>query len=74
MEVVTDFLFLGSKITADGDGSHEIRRYLLLGRKAITNLDTILQSRDFADKGPSSQSYGFSSSHVWMRELDHKES
>ena len=74
METVTDFAFLGSKITADGDCSHEIRRYLLLGRKAITNLDTILQSRDFADKGPSSQSYGFSSSHVWMRELDHKES
>ena len=58
----------GSKITADGDRSHEIKRLLLLGRKAMTNLDRILKSRDinFANKGPSSQSYGFSSSHVWM--------
>ena len=70
----TSLIFLGSKITVDGDCSHEIRRCLLLGRKATTNIDTILQSRDFADKGPSSQSYGFSSSHVWMRELDRKES
>ena len=64
----------GSKITADGDRSHEIKRLLLLGRKAMTNLDRILKSRDinFANKGPSSQSYGFSSSHVWM--LDYKES
>ena len=74
METVIDFIFLGSKITADGDCSHEIRRRLLLGRKAMTNLDSILKSRDFAKKGPSSQSYGFSSSHVWMWELDYKES
>ena len=63
---VTDFLFLGSKITADGDCSHEIQRALLLGRKAMTNLDSILKSRDIAKKGPSSQSFGFSSSHVWI--------
>ena len=74
METVTDFIFLGSKITTDGDCSHEIKRRLLLGRKAITNLDSILKSRDNANKGPSSQSFGFSSSHVWMWELDHKES
>ena len=61
METVTDFIFLSSKITADGDCSHEIKRHLLLGRKAMTNLDCILKSRD---KGPNSQSYGFSSSHV----------
>ena len=68
METVTDFIFGGSKITADGDCSHEIKRCLLLGRKAMTNLDSILESRDifFANKGPFSQSYGFSSSHVWM--------
>ena len=68
METVTDFIFLGSKITADGDCSHEIKRHLLLGRKVMTNLDSILQSRDvnFANKGPSSQGYGFSSGHVWM--------
>ena len=67
METVTDFIFLGSKITADGDCCHEIKTYLLLGRKAKTNLDSILKSKYyFADKGPSSQSYGFSSSHVWM--------
>ena len=57
---------VGSKITADGDCSHEIKRHLLLRRKVMTNLDSILKSRDFADKGPSSQSYGFSGSHVWM--------
>ena len=75
METVTDFLFSGSKITADGDCSHEIKRHLLLGRKAMTNLDIILEQTDyFADKGPFSQSYGFSSSHVWMLQLDHKES
>ena len=75
METVTDFIFLGSKITADGDCSHEIKRHLLHGRKAMTNLDSILKSRRyFADKCPSSQSYGFSSNHVWMSELDHKES
>ena len=69
-------IFGGSKITADSDCSHEIKRCLLLGRKALTNLDSILKSRDinFADKGPSSQSYGFSSSHVWMWDLDCKES
>ena len=66
VETMDDFIFLGSKITADGDCSHEIKRHLLLGRKAMTNLDSILKSRDFADKGPFSQSYGFSSSHVWM--------
>ena len=67
METMTDFIFLGSKITADGESSHEIKRHLLLGRKAMTNLDSILKRREFnADKGPSSQSYGFSSSHVWM--------
>ena len=68
METVTDFIFLGSKITADGDCSHEIKRRLLLGRKVMTNLDSILkkQRRYFANKGPSSQGYGFSSGHVWM--------
>ena len=65
-ETVTDFIFLGSKITADGDCSHEIKGRLLLGSKVMTNLDSILKSRDITDKGPSSQSYGFSSSHVWM--------
>ena len=76
METVADFIFWGSKITADGDCSHEIKRCLLLGRKVVTNLDSILKSRDnyFANKGPSSQGYGFSSSHVWMWELDYKES
>ena len=59
METVRDFIVLGSKITADFDCSHEIKRRLLLGRKAITNLDSILKSRDIADKGPSSQSSGF---------------
>ena len=66
METVRDFILLGSQITADGACSHEIKRCLLLGRKAVTSLDNILKSRDIADKGPSSQSYGFSSSHVWM--------
>ena len=65
-ETVADFIFLGSKITADGDCSHEIKRHLLLGRKDMTNLDGILKSRDFADKGLDRQSYGFSSSHAWM--------
>ena len=66
-ETVRDFIFLGSKIAADGDCSHEIKRRLLLGRKAMTNLGSIVKSRHyFADKDPSSQSYGFSSSHVWM--------
>ena len=72
---VRDFIFLGSKITADGDFRHEIKRCLLLGRKVMTSLDSILKSRHyFANKGPSNQSYGFSSSHVWMWELDLKES
>ena len=68
VETVSDFIFLGSKITADGDCSHEIKRCLLLGRKVMTNLDSILKSQRhyFANKGPSSQGYGFSSSHVWM--------
>ena len=77
METVTDFLFLGSKITPDDDCSHEIKRHLFLGRKAKTNLDSILKSRAkhyFANKGPSSQSYGFSCGHVWMWELDCEES
>ena len=66
VETVADSIFLGSKITADGDCSHEIKRCLLLGRKVMTNLDSILKSRDITDKGPSSQRYGFSSSRVWM--------
>ena len=77
METVTDFIVLNSKITADGDCSHELHKgCLLLGRKAMTNLDSTLkkQRHNFANKGPSSQSYGFSSSHVWMWELDNKES
>ena len=65
VETVSDFIFWGSKITADGDGSHEIKRYLLFGRKARTNLDSNLKGRHyFVNKGPFSQSYGFSSSHV----------
>ena len=66
METVIDFILLGSKITADGDFSYEIKRQLLLGRKTMNNLDSILKSRDItlSDKGPSRQSYGFSSSHV----------
>ena len=63
---MTDFILGGSKITADGDGSHEIKRCLLIGIKAVTNLDSILKSRNITDKGLSSQSYGFSSSHVQM--------
>ena len=74
VETVTNFFFLGSKITAEGDCSHEIKRHLLLRRKAMKNLNSMLKSRHhFANKGLSRQSYGFSSSHVWMRELDHKE-
>ena len=67
-ETVADFIFLGSKITADGDCSHEIKRCLLLGRKVMTNLDSILKKKShyFVNKGPSSQGYGFSSGHVWM--------
>ena len=67
METVRDFILGGSQITADGDCSHEIKRCLLCGRKAMTHLDSILKSRHyFANKGLSSQSCGFSSSHVWM--------
>ena len=67
MKTVTDFIFLGSKITADGDRSHEIKRCLLLGKKATANLDNILKSRDITlPKSPPSQSYGFTRSHVWM--------
>ena len=73
VETVSDFTFGGSKITADGDCSHEIKRLLVLERKVMTNLDSILKSRDIANKGPSSQGYGFSSGHVWMWELDCEE-
>ena len=76
METVRDFIFFGSKITADGDCSHEIKRHLLLRRKAMANLESILKNREvtlLANKGLSSESYSFSSSHVWMWELDHKE-
>ena len=67
VETVSDFIFWGSKITADGECSHEIKRRLLLGRKVMTKLDSILKSKDyFANKGPSSQGYGFSSCHVWI--------
>ena len=67
VETVSDFIFLGSKITADGNCSHEIKRRLLLGRKVMTNLDSVLKSRHyFANKGLSGQGYGFSSGHVWM--------
>ena len=68
VEAVADFIFLGSKITTDGDYSHEIKRHLLLGRKAMTNLDRVLkkQRHHFADKCPYSQSYNFSNSHVWI--------
>ena len=62
-ETVSDFIFGGSKITADGDCSHDIKRRLLLGRKVMTNLESIVKSRDI---NPSSQGYGFSSGHVWM--------
>ena len=73
---VSDFIFLGSKITADGKCSHEINRCLLLGRKVMTNLDSIFKSRDITlpTSGPSSQGYGFSNSHVCMWELDCEES
>ena len=76
VEIVSDFIFLGSKIAADGDCSHEIKRCLLLGRKVMTKLDSILKSRDITlpAKVCLSQGYGFSSGHVWMWELDYKES
>ena len=73
VEMVSDFIFLGSKITADGDCSHEIKRHSLLGRKVMTNLDSILKRHYFVNKGPSGQGYGVSSGHVWMWELDYKE-
>ena len=74
VEIVTDFLFLGSKITVDGLCSHEIQRCLLLGRKTMTPRQHIKKQRHhFAHKGWSSQSYGFSSSRVQIRELDYKE-
>ena len=68
VETVTDFILLGSKITVDGDCSHEIKRCLLLGRKAMTKPDKSIkrQRHHSADKGPYSQSYGFSNSHEWM--------
>ena len=68
VETVSDFIFLGSKITTDSDCSHEIKSRLLLGRKVMTNLDSILkkQRHYFANKGPSSQGYGFPFGHVWM--------
>ena len=67
METAADYFLGDSKITADGDYSHEIKRHLLLGRKVMSNLDSILKSRHyFANKSPSSQGYGFSSGHVWM--------
>ena len=73
---VADFVFLGFKVTADGDCSHDIKRRFLLGRKVMTNLDSIIkkQRHQFVNKGPSSQGYGFSSGHVWMWELNYKES
>ena len=75
IETVRDFIFLGSKITADGDCSHEIKIRLLLGKRAMTNLDCILKSWDITlSTKVHCQSYGFSSSHVWMWESDHKES
>ena len=74
MDTVRDLIFLGSKITVDGDCSHEVKRCLLLGGKAMINLDYWKAKMSFSDKGPYSQSLGFSSSHVWMWELDYKES
>ena len=74
-ENVANFIFLGFKIIADGDSSHEIKRCLLLGRKLITNLDSIVKRKTLlCHKGLSSQGYGFSSGRVWMWELDYKES
>ena len=66
VETVSDFIFLGSKITADGDCGHEIKRHLLLGKKVMTNLDSILKSRDIILPTSLQQGYGFSSSHVWV--------
>ena len=72
MEAVADFIFLGSKITVDGDCHHEIRRRLLLVRK-MTNLDNELKSRDITDKCPYSQGYGLPTDHVWLWDLDGKD-
>ena len=72
VETVADFISRGSKISGDGDCSHEIKRRLLLGRKVMTHWDSIFKSRDITDKGPSSQSYDFSSSHAWIWEFHHK--
>ena len=67
VEVVTDFLFLGSKTTVDSDCRHEIRRTLLLGRKVMTNLDSVLKSRHyFIEKGLYNQDYGLPSGHIWL--------
>ena len=75
MEAVTDFLFLGSKITMDGDYSHEIRKQLLLRRKTMTNLDSVWKSRHYSThRGPYSQGHGLPSGNVPLWELDHKES
>jgi len=74
VETMRDFIFEGSKITADGDCSHEIKRRLLLGRKVMTNLDSILKSRDITLPTKVHLGYVFSISHVWMWELDCKES
>ena len=75
VETVTDFVFLGSKITVDGDCSHKIKRCILLGRKHMTNLDSILKSRDIIllTKAHIAKAMGFSSSHIWRWELDSKE-
>ena len=75
METVTDFIFLDSRITADGDCSREVKRCLLLGRKAMTNLDSVLKKRDITlpTKVCTVKAVVFSSNHVWVRELDHKE-
>ena len=74
METVTDFIFLGSKITTDDDCSHEIKRLLQLGRKSMTNLDSVIKPRHhFTDKCLYSESYGLFISHVWMFELDHNQ-
>ena len=75
VETVSDSILGGSKMSADGDCSHEIKRYLFLGRKVMTNIDRILQRKrhSFVNKGLSGQGYGFSSGHVWIWELNYKE-